>query len=514
MEFVPSKMTSPRYSQPWSNAKCKRLSRRKKRAYDRAKRTNRQEDWHKFKVLTCKSRKACKSAYNNYVQKCVNPGETNNPKKLFSFIKSRKCENDGVAPLRDKGKIHINDKEKANILNAQFSSVFSKPDGRIPHLVGPRSTMMPDIVVSTAGVKKLLNNLDTSKASGPDKISSKFLKEVSNEIAPSLTLVMQASLHQSSTPEDWRLALVAPVFKPGKTDKAKAENYRPISLTSISCKILEHILHSSIISHLDTNKILTDTQHGFRKNRSCESQLLLTINDLAKSLNEGNQIDSVLLDFSKAFDKVDHHKLSLKLEHYGIRGKTLKWIQHYLHDRTQTVVLNGKTSEKTPVVSGVPQGTVLGPLLFLVYINDLPSIVDSQIRLFADDALIYRKINSVNDTQQLQSDIEKLLEWESNWSMEFNPDKCKVLRITNKRNIIISNYTMHNQILEVVESAKYTESLSIKNSWNKHIDYTTKKANQVRCFIQRNLRTCHRDVTLQSYKTYVRPILEFMIFGT
>ena len=220
----------------------------------------------------------------------------------------------------------------------------------------------------------------------------------------------------------------------------------------------------------------------------------MTINDLAKSLNEGNQIDSVLLDFSKAIDKVDHHKLSLKLEHYGIRGKTLKWIQHYLHDRTQTVVLNGKNSEKTPVVSGVPQGTVLGPLLFLVYINDLPSIVDSQIRLFADDALIYRKINLVNDTKQLQSDIEKLLEWESNWSMEFNPDKCKVLRITNKRNITISNYIMRNQILEVVESAKYLGVfINKKLSWNKHIDYTAKRANQVRCFIQHNLRTCYRD---------------------
>ena len=165
---------------------------------------------------------------------------------------------------------------------------------------------------------------------------------------------------------------------------------------------------------------------------------------------------------------------------------------------------------KAPVLSGVPQGTVLGTLLFIIYINDLPSLVNSQIRLFADDALIYRKINSINDINQLQYDLEKLLEWEFHWSMEFNPDKCKVLRITNKRKIITNNYIMHGQILELVDSAKYLGVFFHKKiSWNTHINYTAKKSNQVRCFVQRNLRTCHRDIKLQSYKTYVRPILEY-----
>ena len=197
MAFVPSKTTLPRYSQPWITLKCKRLCRRKKRVYNRAKGTNRLEDWQKFKLLTCKSRKACKIAYNNYVEKCVNPGENSNPKKLFTFIKSRKCENDGVAPLRDKGQIHIDDTEKANILNSQFSSVFSKPNGLTPPLVGHRCTSMPDILVNLAGGRKFLKDLNPNKASEPDGISSKFLKELGNEIALGLTLVMQASISNS-----------------------------------------------------------------------------------------------------------------------------------------------------------------------------------------------------------------------------------------------------------------------------------------------------------------------------
>ncbi|MCG8033368.1 MAG: reverse transcriptase family protein, partial [Candidatus Thiodiazotropha taylori] len=273
----------------------------------------------------------------------------------------------------------------------QFCSVFTEEDtSDLPDLGPSHTPSVPPIKVNIKGVLKLLKDIKPHKASGPDNIPARLLKEAAEELAPGLTHLFQISIDSGKIPHDWKSALVTPVFKKG--NRSGPSNYRPISLTSIVCKTLEHVIHSSVISHLEKHNLLTDHQHGFRKRRSCETQLLLTINDLAKGLNDKQQIDAILLDFSKAFDKVPHQRLLLKLNHYGIRNNILAWIKDFLSARTQEVVIDGSKSTPAPVTSGVPQGTVLGPLLFLAYINDMPECVKSSIKLFADDSLLYRKV--------------------------------------------------------------------------------------------------------------------------
>ena len=185
--------------------------------------------------------------------------------------------------------------------------------------------------------------------------------------------------------------------------------------------MLEHILASNIVKHLDGQGILYDLQHGFREKRSCETQLIMLIEDLTRSASVGKQTDIILLDFSKAFDKVNHSKLLWKLHQYGIRGQVLSWVRAFLGSRSQQVVIDGEESDSIPVTSGVPQGSVLGPILFLIYINDLRDEVRSQERLFADDTALYLTMESEDDGSALQNDLDILSVWETRWDMEFNP---------------------------------------------------------------------------------------------
>ena len=206
---------------------------------------------------------------------------------------------------------------------------------------------------------------------------------------------------------------------------------------------------------MDKYNLLYDLQHGFRSKRSCETQLVTLIEDLMRNSIAGNQSDLVLLDFSKAFDKVSHQKLLLKLHRYGIRGPTLKWIQAFLSDRTQTVVIDNEKSATVPVTSGVPQGSVLNPILFLIYINDLRDKTRSKVRLFADDTSIYLAVSNLEDAQILQQDLHHLHLCELDLDMEFNPNKCVVIHITICRTPVPSQYLLHGQVLESVAGSKY-----------------------------------------------------------
>ena len=198
---------------------------------------------------------------------------------------------------------------------------------------------MPEIQVTERGVLKLLQALNISKDAGPDGIRPRVLKELSSELAPIFTLLFQASIHQQSLPDIWKHANVNPIHK--KADKTNPSNYRPVSLTCISCKLLEHIICSSLMQHLTRHNILYLLQHGFREKRSCKSQLLEFVHDIAFNVQKGHQNDVVVMDFAKAFDKVAHTRLIYKLSSYGVKGNTLGWIGSFLSGRSQKVVPEG-----------------------------------------------------------------------------------------------------------------------------------------------------------------------------
>ncbi|XP_056006769.1 uncharacterized protein LOC130050570 [Ostrea edulis] len=443
-QHVPSKMSSPRYSQPWVNRSVKRANRKKKRSLWKARKTKNDKDIQRYHRLKKESRSACKAAYDTYIKNMISPDATSNPKRFWSFIKVMKSDTTGVAPLKDSaGMTHSDSSRKANILNKQFSSVFNKdertyaiPDkGRSPY------EDMPSITIGLEGLRKLLSNLQIHKATGP------------GGVACTLPGISKPSIY-SSRVEDRTCGTYLQ-----KGEKNKAENYRP---------------------------------------------------DLAFNIHSKGQADVILTDFSKAFDKVPHKRLLYKLDHYGIRHNHLQWIKDFLVGRTQQVLLEGVTSSKAPIQSGVPQGSVLGPLLFVSFINDLPDCVSegSTARLFADDCVFYRNIRKKKDAFKLQEDLEALQQWEVNWLMEFHPKKCQVLHVTNKRKCVEYPYNIHGHTLEVVDSAKYL-GVNIHKSLTQHINHITKRANSTSAFLRRNIHQCPRETKALCYKALVRPLLEY-----
>ena len=227
------------------------------------------------------------------------------------------------------------------------------------------------------------------------------------------------------------------------------------------------------------------------KKRSCETQLIEAVHDWAECLNRTGQMDVLLLDFSKAFDKVPHHRLATKLDHYGIRGRTLKWIQGFLSDRKQCVNINGQCSSWVPVQSGVPQGSVLGPTLFLIYINDIASGIKSNIRLFADDSILYREIRGPEDHQTLQQDLQAVFSWADSWQMAFNASKCQHLTITRKKQQSVFNYSVDKQVIPKVTSHKYLGvTISSDMTFKEHIANIRSKAVSTLGVIRRNLGPC------------------------
>ena len=507
--IIPSKFSSTRFHQPWITTNIKHLSKCKQRVFNKARASGSPSDWSQYKSLKKITQQACREAHRSYILLLIDPIAKSNNKNLWSYIKSKQIDHTGVPPLFHNGRTITDSKEKANTLINHFSSVFTDEDVyTVPTLNNNSYPDIQPIIIQVLDVYHHLTSLQSHKAPGPDNIPPMLLKIASSEISLSLTLIFNASIHQGQLPYDRKQANVVPVFKKGS--RAQPTNYRPISLTSVICKTLERIIHAHILSHLNYHNILCDQQHGFRPKRSCESQLITTINDIAKTLDAGFQTDVIFLDLSKAFDKVPHHRLCAKLKHYGIRGPILTWIHDFLSNRHHRVILDGNFSDIHPVISGVPQGTILAPLLFLVYINDLPTSIKCNVRLYADDAMLYSTIHTLTDCISLQQDLNTLFHWATTWNMSFNPDKCEYMKITLKHNTISYNYTMSNAKIKEVSTAKYL-GVTINNhlTWSNHIDNICHKALSVKSFLQCNLTSCPPNIKLLCYITMVRSILEY-----
>ena len=317
-------------------------------------------------------------------------------------------------------------------------------------------------------------------------------------------------------PGDWRRANVAPIFKKGS--KSEAGNYRPVSLTSMICKVMESIIKDAVMEHLVFNKLIRSSQHGFMARKSCLTNLLEYLETLTRLVDEGHDLDIIYLDFAKAFDKVPHQRLVAKMMAHGISGKVVKWVEAWLTGREQRVVINGKMSAWAPVDSGVPQGSVLGPTLFIIFINDLDMAIDiisSIISKFADDTKVGRIVENDEGRAALQADLDKLLEWADKWQMQFNASKCKVLHIGKKNQCF--SYTMggHAPAGMVLQRTVEEKDVGVLIQENlkpsAQCAKAAKKANQVLGQMSRGLHFRDRSTWIRLYQQYCRPHLEYCI---
>ena len=324
------------------------------------------------------------------------------------------------------------------------------------------------------------------------------------------------SLEESVVPDDWKKANITPIFK--SESRMSVSNYRPVSLTCIICKIMEAIIRDNMISHLTKYKLIHSTQHGFMAEKSCQTNLIEYLDTLTRLVNEGHNVDVIYLDFAKAFDKVSHLRLLQKLEAHGISGKVLSWVGNWLSNRLQRVVLNGFTSDWSPVSSGVPQGSVLGPICFVIFINNLDevlTIIDGFVSKFADDTKYLRIIHNDEDHMKMQSDIDKLLKWAETWHMEFNSKKCKIIhfgRTNPQYSYCMGGYAPAGTILQNVNEEKdlgviITNSLKPSSQCAK----AAMKANGILGQMWRSFHYRDKSVWIWVYKTYVQPHLEFAV---
>ena len=512
---------------PWVNKEVQRTRRAKIKAWKRLQTFK----YHKLNDSEECAESQLEQATRKYIKKRNTAKATNrraiknyeeklgrnikiDSKSFYSYMRSKQKRKDKVGPLRNiQGKIITDDEETAEMLNNYFGSVLTKECTNFipePKLLFEENSdqILTDVLITEKMVVEMLENLKEDKTSGVDGIHPKFLKEVRHEIGAVLAGIFNESIMSGVVPRDWRDAIITPLFKKG--NRWETCNYRPVSLTCIICKVLEKIVKWKIVEHLNSSGAIQTSQHGFIKGRSCLTNLLDFFKEVYNSLDENNSVDLVYLDFAKAFDKVPHKRLVKKLYAYGIQGRLLHWIANWLKDRRQRVKIKGKNSSWIDVTSGVPQGSVLGPLLFVIYIDDIDNGIVSKISKFADDTKLCAKVNNEEEAKILKEDLVKLFQWSEDWQMFFNVDKCAVMHMGGRNKKY--DYEIGGKRLRLTEEEKDLGVIIHQSTKpSRQCTESATKANRILGLIKRTVVSREKNIILNLYKTLVRPHLEYCV---
>ena len=515
---VPNKTITIRPNDhPWITCHIKNLIRKRKRCHKKFKKTANIHYWDKYKILRNTTINEIRRSKKDYYDKLEDMLTSENPNsKLFwktskQLLKIGKISQN-VPTLKLNDEFAETDLQKAEMLNKYFASQsYVNDDNKV--LPQPTDVLHDPLYLFTItpqNTKDVLDNLDASKSCGPDLMSPRLLKEGSSILATPYSILFNSSLQQGEFPSQWKEANVTCIHK--KDDRSLPSNYRPISLLCQAGKVMERCVHKELYNYINTHNLLTPFQSGFVPGDSTTLQLIHTYHTFCEAVDSGKEVRVVFCDISKAFDRVWHRGLLYKLSHMGCSESILKWFSSFLTDRRQRVVINGQASQWTFVKAGVPQGSILGPLLFLVYINDIVNDLNASVRLFADDTSLYIIVENPNTAAvTLNNDLKHISNWANDWLVDFNPSKTFSMLISRKRDSVNHPTLFMNNIpLKCMSTHKHLGlTFSDTCDWTNHITNITDAA----CSRLNLLRTLkfkiNRRALEKIYFAFIRPVLEY-----
>ena len=506
--FIPHTTRKSSGRPPWLNPAVKRFINIKARRWSTYKRHPNVENWKRYTEARQNASDAVYHSKNSYEEFIARKSRCN-IKLLHSYFRSKRKKKQRVLRVRKAdGLLTTNKQDTANCMNEFFHSIFNRSatlPSDVDDGVGPN---LSHLTIDIHDVSEALHSCNPTKAPGPDLIHSSLLRHCAESLALPLHTIFNKSLGESSLPDDWKDASITPIHKSG--DPLSPNNYRPISLTSQVSKIFEKIVAAKLTAFLEDNNIISVKQHGFRKGFSCLTNLLESLEYWTGCIDRKTPCDVILLDIRKAFDTVSHAIVMKKLNQAGVHGPLFYWFGAFLTGRRQRTCIDGQYSNWLPVSSGVPQGTVLGPLLFLLYVNDLPSIITSLCNLFADDTKLYRGLYTADDTAALQADLISIQAWANQNELSFNVDKCEVvhLGVNNPHH----TYQFCNAPLKHVDHIK-TLGVTLDSSLKPSIQCVAavKKANCALNQIRHYFDYLNPYTLKLLYISYVRPHLDYCV---